>query len=144
MQILNRKARFNYDITEELEAGIVLEGSEVKSLRLSRANIAESYIAEKSGEIFLINSHISEYPGANRFNHLVKRPRKLLLNKKQINRISGKINKEGAVVVPLKIYSNNKGYIKVLLGIGKGKKLHDKRQSIKEREEKRRMQRNQE
>ena len=144
MQILNRKARFNYEINEELEAGIILEGSEVKSIRMSRANIADSYIAERSGELFLVNAHINEYPGANKFNHQVKRARKLLLHKKQINKLAGKISKEGATIIPLKLYSNKKGYIKILIGVGKGKKLHDKRQSIKEKDYHRRILRNQE
>lgn len=137
MFILNRKAHFNYHITEEIEAGIILLGSEVKSLREGKANISESYIAEIGNELFLINSHINEYKGANRFNHEPKRKRKLLLHKKQLNKIIGKINQEGYSAIALKIYFNKKNYAKVLIGIGKGKKLYDKRELIKKRDEER-------
>lgn len=131
--ITNRKARFNYEITEEIEAGVVLVGSEVKSIRNSHANISDAYIAEEFGELFLINAHISEYKGANRFNHEPLRKKKLLLHKKQVNKIHGKITKEGFSAVPLSLYFK-KRFIKVLIGIGKGKKLYDKRESIKKRE----------
>jgi SsrA-binding protein len=144
MQILNRKAHFNYSILEEVEAGIILLGSEVKSIKEGKANMNEAYCAEIKGELFLINAHISEYIGANRFNHLPKRPRKLLMHKKEINKIIGKINTQGHSLIPLKIYCNKKNFIKVLLGLGKGKKLHDKRQSLKERDEARHMQRHNE
>jgi len=137
MFILNRKAHFNYHITEEIEAGIILLGSEVKSLREGKANISESYIAEIGNELFLINSHINEYRGANRFNHEPKRKRKLLLHKKQLNKIISKINKEGYSAIALKVYFNKKNYAKVLIGIGKGKKLYDKRELIKKRDEQR-------
>ena len=100
MQIINRKARFNYQIIEEIEAGIVLMGSEVKSMRQGKVNISEAYGAESKGEIFLINANISEYKGANRFNHEPKRARKLLFNKKQINQIIGKINVAGLSLIP--------------------------------------------
>jgi SsrA-binding protein len=135
MFILNRKAHFNYHITEEIEAGIILLGSEVKSLREGKANISESYIAEIGNELFLINSHINEYKGANRFNHEPKRKRKLLLHKKQLNKIISKINQEGYSAIALKVYFNKKNYAKVLIGIGKGKKLYDKRELIKKRDE---------
>lgn len=141
MQILNRKAHFNYFISEEIEAGLVLLGSEVKSLRDAKASLNESYIAEKNRELYLTNCTISEYKGANRFNHNPKRQRKLLLHKKQLNKILGKIEKEGCAVVPIKIYFNQKNYAKILIGIGKGKKLYDKRETIKKRDEKRRIQR---
>jgi SsrA-binding protein len=144
MQILNRKAHFNYSILEEVEAGIILLGSEVKSIKEGKANMNEAYCAEIKGELFLINAHISEYIGANRFNHPPKRPRKLLMHKKEINKIIGKINTQGHSLIPLKIYCNKKNFIKVLLGLGKGKKLHDKRQSLKERDEARHMQRHNE
>jgi SsrA-binding protein len=144
MQITNRKARFNYQIIEEIEAGIVLMGSEVKSIRQGKANISEAYGAENKGEIFLINANISEYKGANRFNHEPKRARKLLFNKKQINQIVGKINVAGLSLIPLQIHFNQRGMAKVLMGIGKGKKLYDKRESIKERDIKRRMSRGEE
>ncbi len=144
MQIINRKARFNYQIIEEIEAGIVLMGSEVKSMRQGKVNISEAYGAESKGEIFLINANISEYKGANRFNHEPKRARKLLFNKKQINQIIGKINVAGLSLIPLQIHFNQRGMAKVLMGIGKGKKLYDKRESIKERDIKRRMSRGEE
>ena len=134
MQILNRKAHFNYSISQEIEAGIVLLGSEVKSIKEGKANLNDCYCVEIKGEIFLINCHISEYKGANRFNHEPKRNRKLLLHKKEINKIIGKINVEGYSLIPLKI----------LIGVCKGKKLHDKRQSIKQRDEARHMQRHNE
>lgn len=138
MQILNRKAYFNYHIIEEIEAGIILIGSEVKSIRQGKVNISEAYIAESNDEIFLFNANINEYKGANRFNHEPKRKRKLLLNKKQIHQIVSKINIQGHSAIPLKIYFNNKNFAKVLIGIGKGKKLYDKRSAIKEKDEKRR------
>lgn len=144
MQITNRKAHFNFAIEDEIEAGIMLLGSEIKSLREGKANISESYIAEANGEIFLINANISEYKGANRFNHAPKRARKLLLHKKQINKLIGKMNIKGYSAMPLKMYFNQKNIIKVLVGIGKGKKLYDKRESIKERDEQRRNQRGEE
>jgi SsrA-binding protein len=144
MQILNRKAHFNYSILEEVEAGIILLGSEVKSIKEGKANLNEAYCAEIKGELFLINAHISEYKSANRFNHPPKRARKLLMHKKEINRIIGKINTQGYSLIPLKIYSNKKNFIKVLLGLGKGKKLYDKRKTLKERDEARHMQRHNE
>lgn len=144
MEILNRKAHFNYTIEDEFEAGIVLLGSEVKSLRQGKANISESYVAEVFGELFLINCNISEYKGANRFNHEPKRPRKLLLHKKELNKILGKIQTKGYSMMPLKIFFNKKNFAKVIVGIGKGKKLHDKRESIKARDDKRRAQRGEE
>jgi SsrA-binding protein len=139
--ILNRKAHFNYAIEEELEAGMILLGSEVKSLREGKANIAEAYVSEAGGEFFLTNCNITEYKGANKFNHPPKRQRKLLLHKKEINKLLGKMQIEGYSVIPLKIFFNKKNFAKVLLGIGKGKKLYDKRESIKERDDKRRNQR---
>jgi len=138
MQILNRKAHFNYQITEEIEAGIILVGSEVKALREGKASINEAYIVEKNHELILINCTISEYKGANRFNHLPKRERKLLLHKKQLNKIFGKINVEGYSAIPIKIYFNKKNFAKILLGLGKGKKLYDKRETIKKRDDNRR------
>lgn len=141
MQINNRKARFNLTIEEEIEAGMMLLGSEVKSLREGKASIYESYITEAKGEIFLINANINEYKGANKFNHEPKRPRKLLLHKKQTEKLMGKINIKGHSAVPLKIYFNKKNVAKVLIGIGTGKKLYDKRASIKERDDNRRNQR---
>ena len=133
----NRKAKFNYEIEEEIEAGIILLGSEIKSIREGKITINESYASEINGDIILINTNIAEYKGANRFNHEPKRPRKLLLHKKQINKIIGKINFKGYSLIPLKLYFNDKNMVKVLLGIAKGKKLYDKRKTIKERDQKR-------
>lgn len=144
MQILNRKAHFNYSISEEIEAGIVLLGSEVKAIKEGKASLNDCYCVENKGEIFMINCHISEYKGANQFNHQPKRPRKLLLKRKEINKIIGKINTQGFSLIPLKIYTNKKNFIKILLGLAKGKKLHDKRNTIKQRDIKRHLQRHNE
>jgi SsrA-binding protein len=129
----NRKARFNYEIGESFEAGIALTGSEVKSLRAGKATIAESYADARGGEIWLINSNIPEYLQAARFNHTPKRPRKLLLHKRQIDKLSGAVDREGMTVVPLKLYFNEKGRAKVEIALAKGKKLHDKRETEKKR-----------
>ena len=130
----NRKARFNYEIGEVVEAGIVLTGSEVKSLRLGKATIAESYADARDGEIWLINANIPEYLQANRFNHEPKRPRKLLLHRKQINKLMGAVDRDGMTLIPLKLYFNERGRAKLLLAVAKGKKLHDKRESEKKRD----------
>ena len=130
----NRKARFNYEILDTYEAGIVLTGTEVKSLREGKANIAESYASDEGNEIWLINSHLPEYLQANRFNHEPRRRRKLLLSKREINRMRVGINREGMTLVPLKIYFNEKGRAKLELAIAKGKKLHDKRETEKQRD----------
>src|SRR6185369_2757077 len=129
----NRKARFNYEISETFEAGIVLTGSEVKSLRLGRATIAESYADARGGEIWLINANIPEYLQAHRFNHLPKRARKLLLHQRQINRLAGAVEREGMTIVPLKLYFNERGRAKIEIALGRGKKLHDKRETLKKR-----------
>ena len=130
----NRKARFNYEIGDTLEAGIALTGSEVKSLRSGRANIADSYATDDGGELYLINAHIAEYTQAGRTNHAPTRPRKLLLHRKEIGKLAGAIQREGMTVVPLKLYFNQRGIAKVLLGLAKGKKLHDKRDTEKRRD----------
>ena len=130
----NRKARFNYEIIDTYEAGLVLTGTEVKSLREGKANIAESYASDEGEEIWLINSHLPEYLQANRFNHEPRRRRKLLLSKREINRLRVSINREGMTLVPLKIYFNEKGRAKLGLALAKGKKLHDKRETEKERD----------
>lgn len=129
----NRKARFNYELGEIYEAGIVLTGSEVKSLRRGKATIAESYADAKDGEIWLINSNIPEYLEAHRYNHLPKRPRKLLLHQNQINKLAGAVDREGMTLVPLKIYFNEQGRAKIEIALAKGKKLHDKRDTEKKR-----------
>ena len=129
----NRKARFNYEIGETVEAGIALTGSEVKSLRAGKATIAESYADARAGEIWLVNANIPEYLQAGRFNHAPKRPGKLLLHKRQIGKLSGAVEREGMTIVPLKLYFNDKGRAKVELAIARGKKLHDKRETERKR-----------
>ena len=133
----NRKARFNYEITDTLEAGLQLVGTEVKSLRDHKANIAESYASWEDGEFWLINSHIDEYTQGNRFNHEPRRRRKLLLHAKEIERLRAATDREGMTVIPLKLYFNIKGIAKLELALAKGKKIHDKRQSDKDRDWKR-------
>jgi SsrA-binding protein len=130
----NRKARFNYEIGEKFEAGIALTGSEVKSLRSGKAAIADSYADTRGGELWLVNSNITEYLQAGRFNHAPKRPRKLLLHKRQISKLIGAVEREGMTLVPLKLYFNEKGRAKVELALAKGKKLHDKRETEKKRD----------
>tara|TARA_B100000686_G_scaffold258824_1_gene271185 strand:- start:93 stop:560 length:468 start_codon:yes stop_codon:yes gene_type:complete len=129
----NRKARFNYFFNEFYEAGIALMGSEVKSLREGKANISESYAYDNQGEIFLINSHIPAYKESSYNNHDPKRNRKLLLNKKEINKLIGRINREGFSLIPTKLYFK-KGKAKVEIAVAKGKKHYDKRQVIKKRD----------
>ena len=130
---LNRKASFNYFFKELIEAGICLKGSEVKSLRDGKANISESFALDKNGEIFLINSHIPLYKQSSYNNHDPKRERKLLLSKKQINTLIGRINQEGMTIVPTKMYFY-KGKAKIQVAVGKGKKLYDKRLVKKKRD----------
>jgi len=130
----NRKARFNYDIEEKLEAGIVLTGSEVKSLRAGRATIAEAYAVDDRGELYLVNAHISDYAGAARDGHAPTRPRKLLLHKREMARLLGAIQRQGMTLVPLRMYFNERGIAKLQLGLAKGKKLHDKRETEKKRD----------
>jgi SsrA-binding protein len=129
----NRRARFNYEIGEVFEAGIALTGSEVKSLRSGKATIGESYADARGGEIWLINSNIPEYQQAARFNHAPKRARKLLLHRRQINKLAGAVEREGMTLVPLKLYFNEKGRAKVEIALARGKKLHDKRETEKKR-----------
>ncbi len=130
----NRKARFNYEIGETFEAGIALTGTEVKSLRQGKATIAESYADTRGGEIWLVNANIPEYLQASRFNHAPKRPRKLLLHRRQIFKLAAGIERDGMTIVPLKLYFNEKGRAKVELALARGKKLHDKRETEKRRD----------
>jgi len=130
----NRKARYNYSIDDTLEAGIELMGSEVKALRTGKATIAESYAQAKDGEIFLVNSYIPEYGGANRFNHEPKRIRKLLVHRREAGKLAAAVQREGMTLIPLRLYFNPKGRAKLELGIAKGKKLHDKRETEKKRD----------
>lgn len=132
---LNRKARFNYFIEDTMEAGIVLTGTEVKSLRLGQASINESYADVKGNEIFLVNAHIPEYNKAHvKLQHEVRRPRKLLLHKNQLNKLIGAVQRKGTTIVALAIYFNKRGIAKVELGIATGKKQYDKRETEKKRD----------
>ena len=131
----NRRARFDYEIGEVFEAGIVLTGPEVKSLRTGKATVAESYAAvDRKGEMILFNANIPEYLQANRFNHEPRRPRKLLLHAKEIAKLAKGIEREGMTIVPLRIYFNDKGRAKIAIALGRGKKLHDKRETEKARD----------
>jgi SsrA-binding protein len=130
----NRKARFAYEVLDTYEAGLALTGTEVKSLRQGQANIQESYASPEGGEIWLINSYIPEYLQANRFNHEPRRRRKLLLKKKEMAKLAQGVEREGMTMVPLKIYFNDRGRAKLLLGLARGKKLHDKRETEKQRD----------
>ena len=129
----NRKARYAYAIESTIEAGMMLMGSEVKSLRGGKATIAESYADSRGGEIWLVNSNIPEYLQGGRFNHAPKRLRKLLLHRRQIHKLMGAVEREGMTLVPLKLYFNEKGRAKIELALGRGKKLFDKRQTEKKR-----------
>jgi SsrA-binding protein len=130
----NRKARYSYEIGETFEAGIALTGTEVKSLRGGKATIGESYAGEKNGELWLVNAYIPEYLQANQFNHEAKRPRKLLMHRREVDKLTAAVQREGMTVVPLKIYFNEKGRAKVELALARGKKLHDKRETEKARD----------
>lgn len=133
MEIKNKKAYFDYFVEETYEAGIVLTGTEIKSIRKGRANLKDSYARIKNGEAFVINMFISIYEEGNRFNHDERRERKLLLNRREIDKISNRVNKEGFSFIPLKLYLKN-GKAKLLVGVAKGKKLYDKRQALKEKD----------
>ncbi len=130
----NRKARFNYEILDTVEAGIMLQGTEVKSLREGRTNLADSYAGDSNGELWLYNVHIPEYQKASRFNHELRRPRKLLLHRNELNKLVGAIQKDGMTIVPLRMYFNARGMAKVLIGLARGKKVHDKRETEKKRD----------
>lgn len=141
----NRRARHDYFIEDVVEGGLVLTGSEVKSLRQGRASILESYASEEGGEMFLVNAHIPTYDAANRFNHEPKRPRKILLKRKEMAKMIGMVHREGYTVVPVSIYFNKRGIAKVGLGLARGKKQADKRNTEKKRDwqrEKARLMRN--
>lgn len=130
----NRRARFDYFLEETFEAGLALTGTEVKSLRTGRANIAESYASVEGREIVLINADIPPYGHANRFNHEPRRPRKLLLHRKQIDKLIGAVQRDGRTIIPTRLYWNEKGLAKLELSVAKGKKLHDKRETAAERD----------
>lgn len=132
---VNRRARFDYEIEDTLEAGLQLTGTEVKSLRQGRANIAEAYVSvERDGALYLINADFPPYEGGNRFNHEPRRHRKLLLHRKQIGQLAGAVQRDGRTIIPLRLYFNDRGLAKLLIGLAKGKKTVDKRETIKERE----------
>lgn len=141
MEIVNRQATFNYFVEDTYEAGIVLKGTEIKSIRRGKCNIKDSYAIIKNNEVYLLNTHISPYEKGNIFNHDETRTRKLLLNKKEILKLNNKLTLEGYTLIPLKIYFV-KGRAKVLIGVCKGKKNYDKRESIKEKDIEREMEKN--
>jgi SsrA-binding protein len=130
----NRRARHDYFIEDTIEAGLVLTGTEVKSMRQGRGSIAEAYVIEEKGELYLTGAHIPEYESANRFNHEPRRRRKLLVHRREANRLIGQIRREGYTIVPLELYFNARGIAKILLGLARGKRKVDKRQSVKERD----------
>lgn len=138
---VNRKARRDYFIDETFEAGIALQGSEVKSMRGGRGSINEAYATERGGEIYLVNAHIPEYAAANRQNHDPRRARKLLLHKREVNRLLGAVQREGMTLVPLRLYFNQRGMVKVELGLARGKRQYDKRASERDRDWKRQKER---
>ena len=133
MEVINRKANYDYEIIDTYEAGVVLTGTEIKSIRLGRITLKDSYAIVKNNEIFLLNVHIRSYEQGNRFNHDELRTRKLLLHKKEIIKLKEKIDKEGFTIIPLKLYFV-KGKVKILLGLAKGKKNYDKREAIKKKD----------
>ena len=141
VSILNKRARFEYELSDEIEAGIVLMGTEIKSLRSSKARITVAFCQIINGELYLINMMIDEYKLGTYYNHKAKRDRKLLLHKKELAKFEKKLKDVGNTIVPLKLYINNRGFAKVLIAVGKGKKLYDKRESIKSRENKRNLDR---
>ncbi len=139
--ILNKRARFEYELIEQIEAGIVLTGTEIKSLRSSKASITESFCQMIEGELYVINMSIEEYKLGTFYNHKTKRERKLLLHKRELQKLEKKLKDVGTTIVPLKLYINEKGIAKLLISLAKGKKLFDKREAIKDRENKRNMER---
>ena len=138
INIKNKRARFEYELIEEYTAGIILTGTEIKSIRNSKASIAESFCEfNHKGELFTVNMHIEEYAFGTRFNHKPKAQRKLLLNKKELNKLYKEVKNGGLTIVPLKLFINDKGFAKIRIALARGKKLYDKRETIKDRENKR-------
>ncbi|TET74972.1 MAG: SsrA-binding protein SmpB [Dehalococcoidia bacterium] len=137
---VNRKAYHDYHIEESVEAGLILTGTEIKSIRAGRVNLRDAYARSENGELWLVGAHIAQYPGGNRYNHEPKRPRKLLLHRKQIAELSGAVMRKGLTIVPLKLYLKN-GIAKVELGLARGKKVYDKREVLALRDAQRQMQR---
>ena len=141
VNILNKRARFEYEILDEYEAGLVLTGTEIKSLRSSKASISESFCEFTDGDLYVINMQIDEYKLGTFYNHKIKRERKLLLHKKELQKFQRKLKDVGMTIVPLKLYINDRGKAKMLIALGRGKKLFDKRETIKNRENKRNLDR---
>lgn len=142
VNILNKKARFSYDLLDTYTAGIVLSGTEIKSIRASKASIAESFCEfNDHGELFVINMTVQEYDYGNHFNHKPKAERKLLLNKKELKKLEKEVKNTGLTIVPLKLFINEKGFAKLNIALAKGKKMFDKRESIKDRDNKRNLDR---
>ena len=137
----NKKARYNYEIIEKMEAGIVLKGTEVKALREGQASLNDSYAAIDQEEVYLYNSHISPYSMGNRFNHEPRRTRKLLMHANEIRRLIGKVQEKGLTLIPVRLYFNDEGKVKVEIGLARGKRLYDKRRTIAERDAKRELRR---
>jgi len=138
INIKNKRARFEYELIDEYTAGIILTGTEIKSIRNSKASIAESFCEfNNKGELFTVNMHIEEYSFGTRFNHKPKAQRKLLLNKKELNKLYKEVKNGGLTIVPLKLFINDKGFAKIRIALARGKKLYDKRETIKDRENKR-------
>jgi len=142
INILNKKARFSYDLLDTYTAGIVLSGTEIKSIRASKASISESFCEfNDSGELFVINMTVQEYDHGNHFNHRPKAERKLLLNKKELRKLEKEVKNTGLTIIPTKLFINEKGFAKLKIALAKGKKLFDKRETIKDRENKRNLDR---
>lgn len=141
IRIKNKKARFNYELLEDFTAGIQLRGTEIKSIRMGKASIAESFCEIKNGEVFVVNMHINEYDWGTHYNHKIKRDRKLLLQKREIKKLDRKTKESGLTIVPTLLYINKKGYAKMKISLARGKKLYDKRNSIKEKDLQRDLQR---
>ncbi|MBM3312642.1 MAG: SsrA-binding protein SmpB [Candidatus Aminicenantes bacterium] len=131
---VNKPARFHYEIIETVEAGIVLQGSEVKSIREGRISLKDAYADIQRGEVVLLNCHISPYEAANRFNHEPERTRKLLLHRREVKRLTGKVQERGLTLVPMKVVLNDRGFVKVELALAKGKKVYEKKEALKERD----------
>ncbi len=136
VNILNKRAKFEFEFIEKYTAGIVLAGTEIKSIRLGKASIADSFCEFQNGELFMINSHVEEYSFGTHYNHKAKSERKLLLNKKELKSLHKSVQNKGLTIVPLRLFTNEKGLAKVEIALAKGKKMYDKRETIKERETK--------
>jgi len=136
INILNKRAKFEYEFIEKYTAGIVLAGTEIKSIRLGKASIADSFCEFQNGELFMINSHVEEYSFGTHYNHKAKSERKLLLNKKELKSLNKSVQNKGLTIVPLRLFTNEKGLAKVEIALAKGKKLYDKRETIKDRDNK--------